>query len=135
MKSTIPKGPLTGLRVIEFSGLGPAPHCAMLLADLGAEVLRIVRPGDDTVGRNPVIERGRHTMVLDLRAETDRNSLFEAVERADIIVEGFRPGVMERLGLGPDDMLARNPGLIYGRITGWGQNGPLSKAAGHDINF
>jgi alpha-methylacyl-CoA racemase len=135
MKSPIPKGPLTGLRVIEFSGLGPAPHCAMLLADLGAEVLRIVRPGDNSVGRNPVIERGRHTMVLDLRAETDRNTLFEAAERADIIVEGFRPGVMERLGLGPDDMLARNPGLIYGRITGWGQNGPLSKAAGHDINF
>jgi alpha-methylacyl-CoA racemase len=116
-------------------GLGPAPHCAMLLSDMGAEVLRIARRGDETIGINPVIERGRHSLFLDLRDENDRAVVLNAAENADVLIEGFRPGVMERLGLGPDILTVKNPRLIYGRITGWGQQGPLSKAAGHDINF
>jgi alpha-methylacyl-CoA racemase len=107
----------------------------MLLSDMGAEVLRIARPGDEMIGVNPVIERGRHSLFLDLRDENDKAVLLKAAESADVLLEGFRPGVMERLGLGPDVLVAINPQLIYGRITGWGQQGPLAKAAGHDINF
>jgi alpha-methylacyl-CoA racemase len=107
----------------------------MLLSDLGAEVLRIARPGDPMIGVNPVIERGRHSLFLDMREQTDKAVLLKAAANADVLLEGFRPGVMERLGLGPDVMVAGNPRLIYARITGWGQWGPLSKAAGHDINF
>lgn len=127
-------GPLAGLRVIEFSGIGPGPHCAMLLCDLGAEVLRIDRPGGNGWS-NPIVDRGRHRLELDIRDEAGRATVLETVASADVVIEGYRPGVMERLGLGPADLLARNPRLVYGRMTGWGQSGPLAKAAGHDINY
>lgn len=128
-----PSGPLSGLRVIEFSGIGPGPHVAMLLADLGAEVVRIDRPG--AAVSNPVVERARHRLALDLKSEEGKAQCREAASKADVLIEGFRPGVMERLGLGPDELLALNPGLVYARMTGWGQDGPLAHAAGHDINY
>jgi alpha-methylacyl-CoA racemase len=127
-------GPLAGLRVVEFVGIGPGPHCAMLLADLGAEVIRINREGGAGFP-NPVVERGRATLTLDIRSDAGRERCIELISHADVLIEGFRPGTMERLGLGPDAMLERNPRLVYGRITGWGQTGPLAKAAGHDINY
>jgi alpha-methylacyl-CoA racemase len=127
-------GPLAGVRVIEFTGIGPAPHCAMLLSDLGAEILRIDREGGNG-WPNPVIDRGRHTMTVDIRTHAGRNEVLDALDHADVLIEGFRPGVMERLGFGPDVVLDRNPGLIFGRMTGWGQTGPLAHAAGHDINY
>jgi alpha-methylacyl-CoA racemase len=129
-----PSGPLAGVRVVEFASIGPGPHAAMLLSDLGAEVLRIDRPGGNGFP-NPIMDRGRHVLAIDIRKDEGRAQAVEAIERADVLIEGLRPGVMERLGLGPDDMLARNPRLIYGRMTGWGQEGPLAKAAGHDINY
>jgi alpha-methylacyl-CoA racemase len=128
-----PSGPLTGLKVIEFSGIGPGPHVAMLLADLGAEVVRIDRPG--AVVSNLVVERARHRVGVDLKSEEGKAFCREAAAKADVLIEGFRPGVMERLGLGPDELLALNPGLVYARMTGWGQEGPLAHAAGHDINY
>ncbi len=128
-----PSGPLSGLKVIEFSGIGPGPHVAMLLADLGAEVVRIDRPG--AVVSNPVVERARHRVGIDLKSEEGKAFCREAAARADVLIEGFRPGVMERLGLGPEELLALNPGLVYARMTGWGQDGPLAHAAGHDINY
>jgi alpha-methylacyl-CoA racemase len=128
-----PAGPLSGLRVIEFSGIGPGPHVAMLLADLGAEVVRIDRPG--AAATNPVVERARHRIGLDLKSEEGKAFCRAAVAKADVLIEGFRPGVMERLGLGPDELLSLNPRLIYARMTGWGQDGPLAHAAGHDINY
>jgi alpha-methylacyl-CoA racemase len=127
-------GPLAGLRVLEFSSIGPGPHCAMLLADLGAEVLRIDREGGNG-WPNPIVDRGRSTVVVDIRSDDGRAYGLQAADRADVLIEGFRPGVMERLGLGPDVLLARNPRLVYGRVTGWGQEGPLAKTAGHDINY
>ena len=127
-------GPLAGLRVLEFSSIGPGPHCAMLLADLGAEVLRIDREGGNG-WPNPVVDRGRSTVVVDIRSDDGRAYCLQAADRADVLIEGFRPGVMERLGIGPDIVLARNPRLVYGRVTGWGQEGPLAKTAGHDINY
>ncbi len=127
-------GPLAGVRVVEFSGIGPGPHCAMLLSDLGAEVLRIDRAGGNG-WPNPVVDRGRHRIELDIRSEAGRAEALDAVARADVLIEGYRPGVMERLGYGPDAMLALNPRLVYGRMTGWGQTGPLARAAGHDINY
>lgn len=127
-------GPLTGLRVVEFSAIGPGPHCAMLLSDLGAEVLRIERAGGNG-WPNPIVDRGRAIIELDIRTEEGRLKALEAVDHADVLIEGFRPGVMERLGLGPDICLERNPRLVYGRMTGWGQDGPLARAAGHDINY
>lgn len=127
-------GPLTGLRVVEFSGIGPGPHCAMLLSDLGAEVLRIDRAGGNG-WPNPVIDRGRHAIEIDIREPSGRDKAMTIVERADVLIEGYRPGVMERLGFGPDELLGRNPRLVYGRMTGWGQTGPLAHAAGHDINY
>lgn len=127
-------GPLTGLRVIEFSSIGPGPHCAMLLADMGAEVLRIDRPGGNG-WPNPIVDRGRATKVVDIRQAEGRDWCRDVAAHADVVIEGFRPGVMERLGLGPDQLCAENPGLIYGRMTGWGQNGPLAQTAGHDINY
>ena len=127
-------GPLVGLRVIEFASIGPGPHCAMLLADLGADVVRIDRPGGNG-WPNPIVDRGRAALELDIRTADGRNHCLEAADDADVIIEGFRPGVMERLGLGPEVMLSRNPRLIYGRMTGWGQQGPLAHAAGHDINY
>ncbi|WFL75978.1 CaiB/BaiF CoA-transferase family protein [Altererythrobacter arenosus] len=126
-------GPLTGLRVVEFVGIGPGPHVAMLLADLGAEVVRIERPGGRMA--NPVVDRARHRVEVDLKSEEGRQFIHDATAHADVLVEGYRPGVMERLGLGPDAMLAHNPRLVYARMTGWGQDGPLAQAAGHDINY
>ena len=128
-----PAGPLSGLRVIEFSGIGPGPHVAMLLADLGAEVVRIDRPG--AAATNPVVERARHRIGLDLKSEEGKAFCRAAAAKADVLIEGFRPGVMERLGLGPDELLSLNPRLVYARMTGWGQDGPLAHAAGHDINY
>lgn len=127
-------GPLAGLKVVEFTGIGPGPHCAMMLSDLGADVLRIDRAGGNG-WPNPVADRGRATLVLDLRSEAGIASAMEAVTHADVLIEGFRPGVMERLGLGPEACHARNPGLVFARMTGWGQTGPLSQRAGHDINY
>lgn len=126
-------GPLTGLKVVEFTGIGPGPHVAMLLADLGAEVVRIERVGGQSLNR--VVERARHSVEADLKSGEGRAFCLDAASRADVLIEGFRPGVMERLGLGPDELLAANPRLIYARMTGWGQTGPLAMAAGHDINY
>lgn len=127
-------GPLAGLRVLEFAGIGPGPHCAMLLADLGAEVVRIDRAGGNG-WPNPVVDRGRSTVTIDIRSEEGRAFCYDAADKADVLIEGFRPGVMERLGLGPDILCERNPRLVYVRMTGWGQSGPLARAAGHDINY
>jgi alpha-methylacyl-CoA racemase len=127
-------GPLRGVRVIEFSAIGPGPHCVMLLSDMGAEILRIDRPGGNGWA-NPIVDRGRQTIELDIRSDAGRELVLDAVAYSDVIVEGYRPGVMERLGYGPDVLMSLNPRLIYGRMTGWGQTGPLSKSAGHDINY
>ena len=127
-------GPLQGLRVIEMAGIGPGPFCAMVFADMGAEVIRITRPGTPA-DPNDVLTRSRSTLGIDLRAEGAAQQVLDIVAGADVLIEGFRPGVMERLGLGPDACHARNPRLIYGRMTGWGQHGPLAQAAGHDINY
>ena len=127
-------GPLTGVRVIEFTGIGPGPHCAMLLADLGAEVLRIDRPGGNG-WPNPVVDRGRSVLTVDIRNEAGRKQCSKLAAQADVLIEGFRPGVMERLGLGPDPLCTVSPRLIYARMTGWGQTGPKAQVAGHDINF
>lgn len=126
-------GPLRGLRVIELAGIGPGPHAAMQLADLGAEVVRVERPGSDADGDATL--RGRRRVRIDLRAPGGADTVLELVEHADVLIEGFRPGVTERLGLGPDVCLRRNPRLIYARVTGWGQAGPLAPRAGHDINY
>jgi len=128
------QGPLKGIKVIEFAGIGPAPFCAMVLADLGADVVRIARPGS-VVSAKEVTTRSRSTLYLDLRTDTGRCTAQAFAAEADLLIEGFRPGVMERLGLGPDELLAIQPRLVYGRMTGWGQHGPLSQAAGHDINY
>jgi alpha-methylacyl-CoA racemase len=133
-------GPLAGLRVLEFAGIGPGPFCAMLLADLGADVLRIDR-ADAVRGTRPerppldLLARGRRSVGLDLKRPEGVECALKLVERADVLLEGFRPGVMERLGLGPDVCLQRNEGLVYGRMTGFGQEGPLAQSAGHDINY
>ncbi len=131
-------GPLEGYKVVEMVGLGPAPFCAMMLADMGAEVIRIDRRGTGGKGddaRFDVMARGRRSLGIDLKQPGGAETVLGLIARADVLIEGFRPGVMERLGLGPDVCLARNPKLVYGRMTGWGQNGPLAKAAGHDINY
>jgi alpha-methylacyl-CoA racemase len=122
------------VKVVEIAGIGPAPFCAMVLADWGAEVLRIARPGAQP-GRYDANCRNRPTLEMDLRAPGAVQALMPAIANADVLVEGFRPGVMERLGFGPDACLAANPRLVYGRMTGWGQDGPLAAAAGHDINY
>lgn len=129
-------GPLAGLRVIELAGIGPGPFCCMMLADQGAEVLRIDRP-EVPPGGHPadVLGRGRRSLALDLKSPAAVAAVLRLVERADVLVEGFRPGVTERLGLGPEACHARNPRLIYGRMTGWGQDGPLAPVAGHDITY
>ena len=127
-------GPLRGLKVLEFAGIGPGPFCAMLLSDMGADVVRIDRAGFE-VPDVDLPSRGRRSLVLDLKAPADLVTAWALIEKADVLVEGFRPGVMERLGLGPDEALRRNPRLVYGRMTGWGQAGPLARAAGHDINY
>lgn len=130
-------GPLSGLRIIEMAGIGPGPFCGMLLADMGAEVIRIDRPGAERLSawRFDITTRGRQTICLDMKKPGAAEVVLSMLESADAIFEGFRPGVMEKMGLGPDECLARNPALVYGRMTGWGQFGPLSKAAGHDINY
>ena len=128
------RGPLSGLRVIEFVSIGPGPHCAMLLSDLGADVLRIDREGGNG-WPNSIADRGRGTLVLDIRSDAGREQCRRAAATADVVMEGFRPGVMERLGLGPEILTAGNPRLIYARMTGWGQTGPLAQSAGHDINY
>ncbi len=127
------RGPLTGLKVVEFAGIGPGPHVAMLLADMGAEVVRIERQGSRPT--NMVVERARHRVQVDVKSESGRALCLAAGRHADVLVEGFRPGVMERLGLGPEVLLAANPRLVYARMTGWGQDGPLARAAGHDLNY
>ena len=126
-------GPLHGVRVLEFAGIGPAPFCAMLLADLGADVVRIERAGD-AAETDAVTSRGKTSLSLDLKSSGALALALAAIERADVLIEGFRPGVMERLGLGPDVALERNPRLVYGRMTGWGQTGPLAHSAGHDLS-
>lgn len=129
-------GPLAGLRVLEFAAIGPVPFCGMLLSDLGADVVRIDRKGDvKPAPAHRITSRGRRSIGVDLKNPDDLETVLALVEQADGLIEGFRPGVMERLGLGPDVLLKRNPRLIYGRMTGWGQTGPLSKAAGHDLNY
>jgi alpha-methylacyl-CoA racemase len=128
------KGPLSGLRALEFAGIGPGPHAAMLLANLGVEVLRVDRPGGNGYP-NPIVDHGLSAIVIDIRTDAGRERCLSVAEQVDVVIEGNRPGVMERLGLGPDEMLQRNPRLIYGRMTGWGQTGPLAHSAGHDINY
>lgn len=133
-------GPLQGFRIIEIAGVGPAPICGMLLADLGATVLRIERTVPARLGvERPVqynlILRNREMIALDLKRRESTALVLDLVSQADALIEGFRPGVMERLGLGPDECLARNRGLVYGRVTGWGQTGPLASTAGHDLNY
>ncbi|HKA13902.1 MAG TPA: CaiB/BaiF CoA-transferase family protein [Myxococcota bacterium] len=131
-------GPLQGIRLLEVAGIGPGPYCAMVLADMGAEVVRIVRPGPGAFGERPshdLLSRGRRSICVDLKRPEGANTVLRLCERADGLFEGFRPGVMERLGLGPEACLARNPRLVYGRMTGFGQDGPLAGAAGHDINY
>lgn len=130
-------GPLTGVRVVEIAGIGPGPFCSMMLADMGAQVLRVQRHERTVraIRPNPVAGRGMQAITLDLKSAVARDAVLRIVESSDVLVEGFRPGVMERLGLGPEDCMARNPRLIYGRMTGWGQHGPLAQRAGHDINY
>ncbi|MGB5559143.1 MAG: CaiB/BaiF CoA-transferase family protein [Paracoccaceae bacterium] len=130
-------GPLHGLRIIEIAGLGPTPFAAMTLADMGAEVLRIERPGAPQLIPQEVdiLNRGRGFVTLDLKSPADNATARALISQADALIEGMRPGTMERLGLGPEDMLAANPRLVYGRMTGWGQHGPRAQTAGHDINY
>jgi len=133
-------GPLSGIRIVEIAGIGPGPFCAMMLADLGADVIRVDRAERARAPRMPgpnldLLNRGRRSVGVDLKSPAGVEVVLRLVERADALIEGFRPGVMERLGLGPEVCLARNARLVYGRMTGWGQDGPLAKAAGHDINY
>jgi alpha-methylacyl-CoA racemase len=136
-------GPLEGIRIVELAGIGPGPFCAMLLSDMGAEVIRVDRAatvGQDTDrdgndSRFNLLSRGRRNIAVDLKNPAGIDATLRLIDRADALLEGFRPGVMERLGLGPDHCLARNPKLVYGRMTGWGQDGPIAHIAGHDINY
>ncbi|WP_431931440.1 CaiB/BaiF CoA transferase family protein [Micromonospora sp. RP3T] len=134
---TTTTGPLTGVRVIELAGIGPGPFAAMMLADLGADVVRVDRVGGGGFGAFPgdLLNRNRRSVALDLKHPDGRELLLSLVAGADALVEGFRPGVAERLGLGPEECLAANPRLVYGRMTGWGQDGPLARTAGHDIDY
>lgn len=128
-------GPLKGLKVLEFAGLGPAPFCCMLLGDMGAEVLRIERPGAVAARPEDVEHRSRRRLEIDLKSAQGRRDALKLAAHSDVLVEGYRPGVMERLGLGPEQVHACNPALVYGRMTGWGQDGPLAGKAGHDLNY
>ena len=135
-----PIGPLRGVRMLEIASIGPGPFCAMVLSDLGAEVIRIDRldrvpPEGEATTNNDVLARGRRSIAVDLKKPEGVELVLKMAEKADALIEGFRPGVMERLGLGPDVVTARNPRIVYGRMTGWGQTGPLAHAAGHDINY
>ncbi|RIJ29822.1 CaiB/BaiF CoA transferase family protein [Henriciella mobilis] len=136
ISQTTVRGPLKGVKVVEFASIGPGPFCCMLLSDMGADILRIDRPsGVAGTGPNPVLQRGRPSIVLDLKSRGGLARARQACAIADVVVEGNRPGVMERLGLGPDDLHSINPSLIYGRMTGFGQEGPDASHAGHDINY
>ncbi len=133
-------GPLRGIKVIELQGIGPGPFCGMMLSDMGADVVRIDRAtavGSVAPGKPPadVLARGRRSIGVDLKNPEGVKVVLRLVAGADVLIEGFRPGVTERLGIGPDVCLARNPRLVYGRMTGWGQEGPMAQAAGHDINY
>ncbi|WP_425930460.1 CaiB/BaiF CoA transferase family protein [Pseudomonas sp. NyZ201] len=133
-------GPLSGIKVVELAGIGPGPMCAMLLADLGATVIRVDRKAPVKLGIERPLQyntllRNRYAIAVDLKDPAGVETVLQLVEQADALIEGFRPGVTERLGLGPDDCLARNPRLVYGRMTGWGQDGPLAQYAGHDLNY
>ncbi len=128
-------GPLTGFKIIELAGIGPGPFCGMMLSDMGAEVIRVDRKSGRPGRSKDVLSRNRHSIAVDLKSPEGVETVLRLVESADGLFEGFRPGVTERLGLGPDGCLARNPKLVYGRMTGWGQDGPLAQAAGHDINY
>ena len=128
-------GPLVGLKLIEFASIGPAPFCAMMLSDMGADVVRIDRKGGPPWSAFDVCFRGRRSVAMDLKHPAAAEACLKLIARADGLIEGFRPGVMERLGLGPDMAMARNPALVYGRMTGWGQTGAWAKTAGHDINY
>ncbi len=128
-------GPLLGLRVIELAGIGPGPMAGRMLADLGAEVIRVERPGQAADAAGPVSLRGRSSIVLDLKRPEATEALLRLIETADVVIEPYRPGVAERLGIGPDHCRQRNPRLIYARMTGWGQDGPWAHTAGHDINY
>ena len=133
-----PQAPLTGMRVIEFAGIGPAPFAGMMLADMGAEVILIERSADyAAASQYPRMaqNRGKKSIALDLKSEAGSEAAWKLLESADALIEGFRPGVMERLGFGPDEVAKRAPRLVFGRVTGWGQTGPLAQAAGHDINY
>ena len=127
-------GPLAGYRIIELAGIGPGPFCGMMLSDMGAEVIRVDRQGGGGSKRD-VLARNRRSIAVDLKKPEGVETVLRLVETADALFEGFRPGVTERLGLGPEDCRARNSKLVYGRMTGWGQDGPLAHAAGHDINY
>ncbi|MEE2783706.1 MAG: CaiB/BaiF CoA-transferase family protein [Pseudomonadota bacterium] len=130
-------GPLAGVRVVELQGIGPGPYCGMMLADMGAEIIRVDRAGSagQTANKTDILARGRKSIAVDLKQTEGVETVLRLVETADVLIEGFRPGVMERLGLGPDVCLARNSKLVYGRMTGWGQTGSMASAAGHDINY
>jgi len=133
-------GPLSGIKVVEFEAIGPGPFCGMMLADMGADVIVIDRAGQADLGLNrerwyDVMMRGRRSVTLDMKSKDGANAALELMGKADALIEGFRPGVMERLGVGPDVALAKNPKLVYGRMTGWGQDGPMAPRAGHDINY
>ncbi|MEU5400069.1 CaiB/BaiF CoA-transferase family protein [Streptomyces sp. NPDC005963] len=131
-------GPLTGVRVVELAGIGPGPFAAMLLADLGADVVRVDRPGGSGLAIDPeydLANRNKRSVLIDLKTEQGVGHVLDLAERADVLIEGYRPGVAERLGIGPVECLARNPRLVYGRMTGWGQEGPLAERAGHDLAY
>ncbi|MYT45837.1 CoA transferase, partial [Streptomyces sp. SID5471] len=131
-------GPLSGVRVVELAGIGPGPFAAMLLADLGADVVRVDRPGGSGLGIDPaydITNRNKRSVLVDLKSAEGPGQVLDLAERADVLIEGYRPGVAERLGIGPDACLERNPRLVYGRMTGWGQQGPLAATAGHDIGY
>lgn len=129
-------GPLHGLKVIELQGIGPGPYCGMMLADMGAEVIRVDRVANVGHGaRVDILARGRKSIAVDLKNPQGVETVLRLIDQSDVLIEGFRPGVMERLGIGPDTCLERNPRLVYGRMTGWGQTGSMSQAAGHDINY
>lgn len=128
-------GPLSGLKIIELAGIGPGPFCGMMLSDMGAEVIRVERPSNASSAPKDVLARNRRSIALDLKQPAGVEAVLKLVESADALFEGFRPGVTERLGLGPEQCMARNERLVYGRMTGWGQDGPMAHAAGHDINY
>ncbi|MBB5055148.1 alpha-methylacyl-CoA racemase [Afipia massiliensis] len=133
-------GPLAGLRIVELAGIGAGPHCAMMLADMGADVVRVDRLTASGLGvpidaKFDLLLRGRRSLAVDLKSEAGRDTVLRMIDQADAVIESFRPGVVERMGLGPDVCLSRNPKLVFGRLTGWGQNGPYAQMAGHDINY